>query len=234
MDNVLSLYFNDRRCEEMGIYLHDIPSISVSNSDYSSQAIAGKRGYLITNHESVDNITIECTFGILDRNQYHIFRKIKKWLQGTGVLHLTETPDSYYEVVYIERGDIERQLKKFSTFTVKFICYPYEFSIDGKYKYKAVEGKLVNLYDECMPEYLITGEGMCTLEVNGNKIVANVGQNMTIDTRRLMAYRTDNGENTNTNVTGDYTLLRLIEGNNSISITEGFELEIIPHWGWKA
>ena len=234
MDNVLSLYFNNRRCEEMGIYLYDIPSISVSNRDYTSQAIAGKLGYLITDNESIDNISIKCTFGILNKHSHHVFRAIKKWLTGKGNLYLTETPDSFYEVVYVKRGDIERELQCFSIFTVEFICFPYEFALTGKERYKAVDGNLTNPHDQCMPEYIISGEGVCTLTVNGNDIVANIGQNLTIDTRRLIAYRTDSGENMNTDVTGDYTLLWLKEGKNSISITNDFDLDIIPHWGWKA
>ena len=34
---------------------------------------------------------------------------------------------------------------------------------------------------------MITGEGECILQVNGSQMKANVGQNLVIDTDRLMA-----------------------------------------------
>ena len=58
---------------------------------------------------------------------------------------------------------------------------------------------------------------------------ADVGQNLTIDTDRKIAYRAD-GTLSNTAVSGDYEDLFLQEGENEISITDGFNLKIIPNW----
>lgn len=60
-------------------------------------------------------------------------------------------------------------------------------------------------------------------------MVANIGQNLTIDTGRKLAYRED-GTLSNTSVAGDYDDLILIEGRNKIKITDGFELKVIPNW----
>ena len=73
---------------------------------------------------------------------------------------------------------------------------------------------------------------MCTLMVNGNEMTANVGQNLTIDTDLMMAYRQD-GTLQNTAVTGDYEDLYLVPGDNVINITSGFDLKIIPNWGYE-
>ena len=73
---------------------------------------------------------------------------------------------------------------------------------------------------------------MCTLTVNGNEMTANVGQNLTIDTDLMIAYRQD-GTLQNTAVTGDYEDLYLVPGDNVISITSGFDLKIIPNWGYE-
>ena len=67
------------------------------------------------------------------------------------------------------------------------------------------------------------------LTVNGKTMKATVGQNLTIDTERMLAYRTD-GTLMNTSVTGDYEDLYLQAGENEISITSGFSLKIIPNW----
>ena len=60
-------------------------------------------------------------------------------------------------------------------------------------------------------------------------MTANVGQNLVIDTERELAYRED-GTLSNTAISGDYEELFLQEGENSVTITEGFELKIIPNW----
>ena len=65
--------------------------------------------------------------------------------------------------------------------------------------------------------------------MNGNEFVAEVGQNVTIDTDLMLAYRQD-GRMMNTSVTGDYQELYLKEGDNTIEITEGFGLKVIPNW----
>lgn len=80
------------------------------------------------------------------------------------------------------------------------------------------------------PDYLIEGEGICTLTVNGNEMTANIGQNLTIDTYREVSYRTDDGTNNNIAVSGDYEGLFLPTGAVEISITSGFELKIKPNW----
>ena len=86
-----------------------------------------------------------------------------------------------------------------------------------------------NPYEISHPIYKIYGEGQCELNVNGNVISANVGQNLIIDTERKLAYRED-GTLRNTNVTGNYEELFLQERENKIMITDGFELKIVPNW----
>lgn len=83
--------------------------------------------------------------------------------------------------------------------------------------------------EESHPVYKILGEGVCTLTVNGKTMTANVGQNLTIDTDRQLAYRSD-GTLNNTAVTGNYEDLVLVEGDNKVTITDGFDLKVIPYW----
>ena len=77
--------------------------------------------------------------------------------------------------------------------------------------------------------YIISGEGRCTITVNGKNMTANIGQNLTIDTELMIAYRTD-GTTANTAVKGDYEDLYLQPGENQIGITRGFSMEVIPNW----
>lgn len=70
---------------------------------------------------------------------------------------------------------------------------------------------------------------MLTLTVNGKKVTANVGQNLTIDTELMMAYRED-GTIQNTALTGDYEELFLQPGDNTITFSSGFIVSIVPRW----
>ena len=60
-------------------------------------------------------------------------------------------------------------------------------------------------------------------------MTANVGQNLTIDTDLMIAYRQD-GTLQNTAITGDYEDLYLLPGENVINITSGFNLSVSPKW----
>ena len=81
----------------------------------------------------------------------------------------------------------------------------------------------------CEPIYRIAGEGFCTLTVNGNEFLANVGQEIIIDSSRQISYKND-GQMINTDVTGDYKWLWLTPGDNTLSVTDGFAVNITPEW----
>ncbi len=158
-------------------------------------------------------------------------RALKKWLTGSGQLVISETSDCYYDVFMVERKEFERELISYGRFTVDFICFPYEFDFSGQQAVKIEDRKLVNPFDESMPVYKIKGQGTCILAVNGKVMIANIDQSITIDTRRMIAYKED--VHMNTSLTGNYTDLYLKSGENQVSITSGFELEVIPCWGWN-
>ena len=59
-------------------------------------------------------------------------------------------------------------------------------------------------------------------------MTANVGQNLIIDTDRMIAYRSD-GTLNNTKVSGNYEDLYLKPGENSVEFSGG-TLKVIPNW----
>lgn len=108
------------------------------------------------------------------------------------------------------------------------MCSPFEYVVEGR-EWKTIKEALFNPYDLSHPEYRITGEGVCTLTVNGKAMKANIGQNLIIDTDAMLAYRQD-GAMMNTSVTGDYEELYLKPGENSIAVSSGFSISIKPNW----
>ena len=71
---------------------------------------------------------------------------------------------------------------------------------------------------------------MCTLTVNNNSVTVNVGQSIIINTEKELVYKNDSSM---TNIsTGKYKDLYLLEGNNTVTVSNGFTLSIVPNWRW--
>lgn len=225
-----SIQYKNRTSNSLGIFLYDYPEFSGAEKNYDEQSVAGRLGNLVGKDISKSNLEINCTFSVLHPSFMAEIREIKRWLSGTGELILSDSPEIYYEVLKANYGSIERELRHYGRFTVTFVCTPFEYLTEGKRECDPRE-VLFNPYCVCRPIYKIKGEGVCTLTVNGNTMSANIGQNLTIDTERMMSYRTD-GELQNTSVTGEYESMYLKEGENEITITAGFDMKIVPNWGY--
>ena len=223
--------FNNITNVQMGLKEYDYPKVSASNEEITLHPVVGRLGSLIENKKVRESITVSCTFSLINSALMQKHREIKKWLSGTGYLCIDDEKQFFYEVQYIRHGDVERELKKYGRFTVVFYCIPYEYAYTGL-SYITPGASLYNPYDECMPIYKIAGEGICVLTVNGKRFEMNVGQDVTIDTSLMLAYRTE--ENLNASVKGNYEDLYLKPGDNEISITSGFELTVSPRWGYIA
>lgn len=227
------IQYNGITGASLGLLLYDYPEFSGAGKSYSTFPIVGGRGELVGTDDYISNLVISCTFSIKSEAFAQKIRQVKKWLSGTGELILSDSADVFYRVLKIDYDSIERELKRFGTFTVKFTCTPYEFLRTGKTPIEPdAYGTVQNPGDVSRPVYLISGNGDCTLTVNGNSMKAVVTDNLTIDTEKMLSYRTD-GTIQNTAVTGDYEQLFLLEGTNKIQITRGFSLKIIPKWGYE-
>lgn len=225
-----SIQYKDCTSDNFGIFLYDYPEFSGAEKNYDEQSVAGRLGNLVGKDISKGNLEITCTFSVLHPSFMAEIREIKRWLSGTGELILSDSPEVYYAVQKVNYGSIERELRHYGRFVATFVCTPFEYLMEGKRECEIREA-LFNPYCVCRPVYKITGEGICSLTVNGNTMTADIGQNLTIDTERMMAYRTD-GAFQNTSVTGDYEGMHLKEGENEITITNGFDMKIIPNWGY--
>lgn len=227
---MFSVEYNEKSCLEFGILPVTRPSIPAPEENIEEITIPGRDGALIESEGSHKPITIPVEFNFFTDPEKvnEKYRAAKKWLSGSGYLKFSDDGSAFYKVLYVKITDVERTSKRIQNFTAEFTCDPYTYMDSGKYEITDFEN-IYNPYSVSHPEYLITGEGNCTLTVNGKTMEANVGQNLTINTDLMLAYRTD-GEMQNTQVTGNYEDLYLAEGENQISISAGFEMTVIPNW----
>ncbi len=215
----------------MGVRITQRPNIPIPEEKIETYSVEGRDGSLTVRTGKYKDIEIEVLIGFYEKRSLWAerLRAVKEWLhsQGQGRLKLADDPGYYYKVKYVKAKECERQLGKFGTFAATFVCQPYVYLDSGDIDIPI--GTLVNEYAAAHPVYHISGEGRCTLTVNKNTMVCNVGQNLTIDTDRMVAYRED-GTLHNADVTGDYERLWLIQGENTITATSGFKVTVQPMW----
>lgn len=208
------------------------PDIPAPEPRYLEYEVAGVDGSYFEFEETFENIDIEIEMNYISNpnNWHQAWREVKAFILKGCIRELQFSDDLsfYYICKKIVLGTNEREFRHTASFTATFTLAPYEYLVSGKERYP-YSMCLMNQYEICHPTYFITGEGMCTLSVNGNEMTANVGQNLTINTDKKLAYRTD-GTMQNTQISGNFEDLYMQRGKNEISITDGFNLEIQPNW----
>lgn len=222
--------FKDGKSTDYRILPIKRPNIPAPEKRVSEITIPGRDSVLLQEDGTYKPIVIPIEFNFMSAPDEwsDTYRKAKKWLSGSGELIFSDDPDYYYRAILCKITDSERISRQIGTFTAEFTCLPHMYIRDGKNP-KEVKDILSNPYEKSQPIYLITGNGTCTLTVNGKTMNATVGQNLTIDTERMIAYRAD-GDLMNTSVSGDYEDLYLNPGENTVSISSGFGLKVIPNW----
>ncbi|MCR1842752.1 distal tail protein Dit [Murimonas intestini] len=225
------MQYNERTGRSMGVRITQRPNIPIPEEKIETYSVEGRDGSLTVRTGKYKDIEIEILMGFYEKRSLWAerLREVKKWLhsQGQGRLKFADDPGYYYKVKYVKAKECERQLGKFGTFAATFVCEPYVYLDSGDIDIPI--GTLVNEYAAAHPVYHISGEGQCTLTVNKNTMVCNVGQILTIDTDRMVAYRED-GTIHNADVTGDYEGLWLIQGENTVTATSGFKVTVQPMW----
>ena len=224
------IMYNGDTCSKYGIIPVRRPSVPAPEIRVTETEIPGMDGVLIENDNTYAPITIPVEFNFLvpEDKWMDAYRKAKRWLTGSGWLMLGDDQEYMYKVYYCRITDTERTSRRLGNFTAEFVCHPYAFVVDGQQEYDASDVKY-NPYMVSHPIYIISGSGACTLTVNGKTMTATVNQQITIDTDRMIAYNAQM-VNQSSLLTGDYEDLYLQEGDNTITVSTGFTLKIIPNW----
>lgn len=215
-----------------GIVVTKRPDFPSPERNYNTYDIPGRDGQLFEDIGTYQDIAIdiECNFIDIPRKWGDHWRKVKRWLLKSGMrkIQFSDDPYFYWIVKKIVIGTAERQVIQSAEFTITLTLDPWCYLTSGlnKVPYNLITENTCEL---SKPIYYITGEGMCTLTVNGNAVTANVGQNLTIDTYREICYRTD-GTLQNTAINADYDKMFLLPGTNTITISSGFTCNVRPNW----
>lgn len=213
------------------IFFEKYPRITMGQELLKKKSIPG-RGNVYSRTGSFSDTEIKLVLDVnvfgAETSRIDAYMAARDFILNCTRISFCDALDYFYKVKKVELDTLEQYADEAGDFDVEFLCEPGAFVRNGSYEH-GLQEVLQNPYSISHPEYRITGEGTCELIVNGSVMTANVGQNLTINTELMIAYRTD-GTIQNTAVTGNYEDLYLQPGTNTISITEGFDLKIVPNW----
>lgn len=225
-----NISFKNENCAKYSIIPVRRPSVPAPEMRVEETEIPGMDGTLIETDGTYNNIVIPVEFNFLVAPDKWMaaYRRAKRWLTGSGNLILGDDQEYFYKVLYCNITSTERTSRRLGNFTAEFTCYPYAFLIDGKREFDP-EDVMYNPYMLSKPIYKIVGSGSCDLVINGNTMKVTVNQEITIDSEKMIAYNQEMVNQSNL-LSGNYEELYLLEGANTINISEGFSLSVIPNW----
>ena len=224
------LEFNGVTASSLGVKVAYRPDMPTPEKNIEEIEVPGRDGTLIEWDGTYTDIEIEVDMNFITPPEQwgHMFRRVKLWLSKSGALRFSDDAEYFYKVKNAVIDTTERTVREAGEFTVVFRCDPYTYAEAGLREMSLLE-VTYNPGAIAKPIYMITGEGLCKLTVNGKIFSVNVGQNAAIDTDLMLTYRQD-GETMNADVTGDYADLWLQEGENTLSAPSNFTVTVIPNW----
>ena len=224
--------FNDVLGSSMKIFATNYPSIPAAVEKVNETEIPGRDGALHLRTGTFEQTEIPIEFNYIGKEELwnERWREAKKWLSATNAeLRFGDDAEHFYKISKVVLEANQRVSRRIGKFVAKFITKDgLSYMTSGK---QQVDHAEVNFNPGIIskPIYIISGEGLCVLTVNGKSMKVNVSDNIVINTELMISYRLD-GVSQNIMVSGNYEELYLQEGKNDISITDGFTCKIIPNW----
>ena len=218
---------------EHGLRFLDFPEFDYGEEVIENKSIPGRAGTLSVRTGEYTDTTIknnmEFTCAAVEEFEKKL-EEVKKFLQKSKKISYTDGEDRYYIVKKVEVESVKRKYGIYGNIVAVFTCEPFAYFKTGDFDIDVSNGKmLINVDNWTQPVYKIVGNGLCTVSVNGKSVQISVENNITLDTKLMIAYR-DDGTSQNTAVRGDYEDLYLQHDENVISVTPGFECRVIPRW----
>ena len=202
-----------------GLAIKELPPISKPLMRSDIEEIDGRDGDIITElgYSAYDKEMEIGLYGSYNINQ------VISFFDKEGTITFSDEADKYYKFKVLEQIDFNRLLK-FKEATVVFPCQPFKYPISETPI--TISGTTTvtnagNIY--AMPVLSIIGSGTVGITLNGTQIFSiDLGESttpITIDTAMMEAYNTSTTALMNRQVTGDYSLFKILSGNNTIEIT---------------
>lgn len=217
---------------EHGLRFLSYPVFQHGNEIINEVQIAGREDSLQEFTGRYEDTLISCvmefTCAKIEEFEYKE-AKLRKWLKNTKKLIFNDKEDRYF-IVKSTKVKTSRLYGLFGKVEVAFTCNPSIYLLDGDREIDLGTGiVLYNPYSMSKPIYIVSGNGKCDLLVNNQSVSVSMAERTIIDTERMLTYQSD-GTIRNTELSGDYESLYLQEGENTITASSEFAVQIIPKW----
>jgi phage-related protein len=231
-----SITFRNTSSSLFGLIVSEMPVITHADIVSTEYDIPNRDGVLYGKDSKRSNAEISVKFVLVTdtySNYSDKMRSIRKWLNGTGKLTLSNNPGYYYQVQKATIVNDDRHIVTFGEFEVCFTVYPFEFlddqtqvNISGSISYN-------NDGDIAKPIYTVTKSdtSVSTIKI-GNRAafsITGISGTITIDTNKMIVTHSTQGY-IESYVSGDYENLWLAHGAQTIAVTNA-TVKMLPNKG---
>lgn len=201
-----------------GLEISYLPPITKPLMRNEIEEIDGRDGDLITQlgYAAYDKEIEIGLWGSYDINA------IISFFNSSGQVTFSNENDKFYYFTILSQIDFEKLLK-FKRATVSFHCQPFKYPIsESPITLTAGDNTVTNAGNiYAKPILSIVGSGTIGVSLDGEQILSIDMSNNTkivLDMTKLEAYDPDNGTLLNRIVTGDYNLLTINSGSNTLNL----------------
>ncbi|WP_276814038.1 hypothetical protein [Faecalibaculum rodentium] len=228
---MFDVIINDRSTNALGLSATSYPLIPAPEKKYIASTVLNRDGALYRDMGTYEDIKLSIPFNFytMTRQWGTYLREFQSLIQNARELMFSDDQQVFWKVKKARMTEIERVTPQIGRVKAEFTLDPHTYVVAGKWHYQDLSEVEYNLYAECCPLYLVSGNGSGTLTVNGHQVSFIASGLLYLDTDKEIAYDREN-RNRNASISGQYRGLRLQPGQNSISVSDGFSLAVIPNW----
>lgn len=221
--------------DELNLTVETYPDRPRPAKKYSIVPIPGRNGDLHIDTGAYANYTQFYDIGIRGRERGlpQAARAVAQWLyapKGYNRLEDSYEPDIFRLAYYAGPQDIENILNGLGRATIEFSCKPQRFLKSGEQPVTVKSGTVLHNSTafEAMPLIRITGSGAGRLQVGEYVVeIKSLSSAITLDCELQDAY---NGTVNLNNTISAPEFPVLVGGDNEISFTGDWNVEITPRW----
>ena len=230
--------FNGKSNEEFNLKLAQGVEYMTSSNDLERLTVPGRDGELLVYNNR--RKAVEQSFPLILVKEKglttDVIPKITEWLSAKGFRDMSFSWDKeyIYKGAYLEGFSVEETLKQFGKTKLNFLLHPVKFQKDGLTKLNLSNDSIITGKGNIISNPVITlrGDGEGILNINNRQTkVKDVQREIVFDMQKKLVYSGNLPAWDKVVRAPQYVMPQLDPGENRISWTGDFSVEIIPFWG---
>lgn len=229
------IFWAGKSSDDVNVVVEHYPVRIHAGKKQSAQPIPGRNGDLIFSEKAYSNYIqpYDIYISAEEPRLPAISRRVAEWLGAPEEYQRLEDcyePDIYRMACYSGPEEIENILNRFGRVTLQFNCKPQRFLKSGEQPVTVKSGTVLHNSTafEALPLIRITGSGAGRLQVGEYVVeIKSLSSAITLDCELQDAY---NGTVNLNNTISAPEFPVLVGGDNEISFTGNWNVEITPRW----